>query len=419
MVNSEILIAELRCGEQILLQQQPDNAPLDPGHWRLPSLPRTGSGAAAISTPPHPAFCGLSVDLADAIHRLLDTLGLPAGHLLSCVDAGLHQPPPWHPEQRPHRHVRLEMKQAPPAAGSWKPLDQWMADYRDGLLLNPLSLALLQDMPRAWHEWRHEEPVYGLRILPVRSHTLPPATHTNAFLLGDDPKILIDPSPADAIAYDALLCALSEEPAEAIFLTHHHPDHHQQAVRLARTLGLPVWASADTLERIPARFGPDYFAGIQTRTIGDGEVLTRCLGLRVIAHAVPGHDAGQLAPALEDGRWMIVGDLIQGIGTVVISAPEGDMREYFRSLQAVIDRDPAVIVPSHGQAMGGTFRIRQTLLHRQIREQQILELQREGRGIEDMLKVIYKDIDARLWPLARRNIESHLQKLREDGQVPA
>ena len=33
---------------------------------------------------------------------------------------------------------------------------------------------------------------------------------------------------------------------------------------------------------------------------------------------------------------MIVSDLIQTVGTVVIGAPEGDMKKYFESLEKVI-----------------------------------------------------------------------------------
>ena len=72
-----------------------------------------------------------------------------------------------------------------------------------------------------------------------------------------------------------------------------------------------------------------------------------------------------LMPA--DRAWCLVGDLIQGVGTVVIHKPEGNMRRYFDSLQRMIDLDPEVIVPSHGLAMGTTFRLRETLRHRRQR----------------------------------------------------
>ena len=135
------------------------------------------------------------------------------------------------------------------------------------------------------------------------------------------------------------------------------------------------------------------------------------------AYAVPGHDAGQMALMPDNKTWMIVGDLIQGIGTVVIAQPEGDMGAYFNTLQWVIDQDPKVILPSHGQAMGSTFRIAETLRHRQMREQQVLALHQGGTPPQGMVELIYAGVDKRLWGLARMNIDCHLQKLADEGRL--
>ena len=67
----------------------------------------------------------------------------------------------------------------------------------------------------------------GVRILMIPSHTLPPAERTNAFRLGDpgSPQILVDPSPKSEEIYQVLLQQMKEENLDALFLTHHHPDH--------------------------------------------------------------------------------------------------------------------------------------------------------------------------------------------------
>src|SRR3546814_10346747 len=83
--------------------------------------------------------------------------------------------------------------------------------------------------------------------------------------------------------------------------------------------------------------------------------------------------------------WGIVGDLIQGIGTVVIAKPEGDMRKYFATLERLIALNPRVIIPSHGMALGTVYRLEETLKHRRQREQQVLSLWREGKDLETML----------------------------------
>jgi glyoxylase-like metal-dependent hydrolase (beta-lactamase superfamily II) len=119
----------------------------------------------------------------------------------------------------------------------------------------------------------------------------------------------------------------------------------------------------------------------------------------------------------DNHAWCLVGDLIQGIGTVVIAAPEGDMAKYFATLERVIALNPRVIYPSHGGALGGTHYLEQTLRHRRAREAQIKSLIDSGLSVEQTLAEVYTGLDPRLLPLARMNIESHLVKLRAEGAI--
>ena len=96
------------------------------------------------------------------------------------------------------------------------------------------------------------------------------------------------------------------------------------------------------------------------------------------------------------------------------------MSAYFASLARVIALDPAVVIPSHGPAVGGTHRLRETLAHRQMREQQVLEMQAAGADVDSMLERIYGGSTPDfLMPLARVNIEAHLDKLRAEGRLAA
>ena len=261
------------------------------------------------------------------------------------------------------------------------------------------------------------EMLEGVRMLMVPSHTLPPAERTNAFRLGDpdSPQILVDSSPKSDETYLLMLEQMKQENLDALFLTHHHPDHHQFAPDLARDLQLPILLSQDSHSRIQQKFGEDYFRGVEIRMITDGEELTRWHGETVKVYAVPGHDAGQLALAPESLSWFIVGDLIQGIGTVVISEPEGDMTTYFQTLEKVIALQPFVIIPSHGIPMGGTYRIEATLQHRREREKQVLQLFHQDKTEDQMLQSIYQNIPQGLYPYALKNIRSHLRKLRQEN----
>lgn len=255
--------------------------------------------------------------------------------------------------------------------------------------------------------------------LPVRSYTLPPADRTNAMIVGG---YLVDPSPRDEAELERLINTLDQYdgkgfPVEGIFLTHHHPDHHQFANVLARRKGWPITLSEDSHQRINQKFSGSYFEGLEIRHASDGQTLTHWRGQDVRVYAVPGHDEGQLALAPEDLSWFLVGDLIQGVGTVVVSAPEGHMGRYFQSLKRVIELDPKVVIPSHGIAMGSTYRLRATLAHREEREREVLRLHQEGKSLMEILDTIYQGLDEILRPLATANINAHLQKLREEGQL--
>ena len=259
----------------------------------------------------------------------------------------------------------------------------------------------------------------GVKMLVVPSQTLPPAERTNAFRIGDagTPQILVDPSPKSEKIYHVLMKTLASEKLDAVFLTHHHPDHHQFSAHFARERELPVMLSEDCNRRIRKKFGADYFRGLEIRTLNEGDEITCWHGEKVRVHPVPGHDAGQLALAPESLAWFLVGDLIQGIGTVVISAPEGDMANYFRTLDRVISLQPKVIIPSHGVPMKGTYRLEATLKHRRERESQVLELFRTGKKETEILKILYHDVDVRLHPYALKNIQSHLTKLRQEKRL--
>jgi len=315
----------------------------------------------------------------------------------------------------------------------WASPAEWIARYQTGtLLLAPPTrdtLAALAHDPQLTEitqlnhdgpadECRLIEPLAGFRMIPVRSNTLPPATHTNAFLIGDSYKVLVDPSPADRDELARLLKLIDRVGCDEILLTHHHPDHRQFANEIAERYDIPL-ALSDTTRRYIQAEVPGYFGDLLLRTYVEGDVVTRWLGQPVRIVPVPGHDEGQLALMPDNKAWFIVGDLIQGIGTVVIAKPEGHMGRYFATLQKVIDLDPAVIIPSHGMAMGSTYRLQETLKHRQLREASVLQLHREGKTPDEMLPLLYKGVDQRLWPLARMNIDTHLDKLRDEGLLAA
>lgn len=255
------------------------------------------------------------------------------------------------------------------------------------------------------------------QIMPL-SHTLPPAIRTNAYLIGDGdaPRVLIDPSPRDDSEYLKFMNTLKLFGVDQIMLTHHHPDHHERSTVLARELQVPMLMSEYTYRRL-LHLDNLYFSGIEVRFLKEGDTITKWLGLNVQVWEVPGHDEGQLALSSEDLSWFIVGDLFQGVGTVVIGDEEGDMQKYFKTMERIIALNPKVVFPSHGIGLGGVSIIERTLEHRKTRENQVLIMYKEGLTIEQMLETIYADVSKDLWPYALKTIKKHLEKLRAEKQL--
>lgn len=262
------------------------------------------------------------------------------------------------------------------------------------------------------------ESLKGVRQIMPLSHTLPPATRTNAFLIGDEgsPRVLVDPSPKDDAEYEKFKNTLSLFGVDKILLTHHHPDHYERSNKLALELKVPVLLSSYTFDQI-LKVQPDYFNGIKTQFVKEGEKLTRWLNREVLIMEIPGHDEGQIALYPEDLSWFLAGDLFQGIGTVVIGGEEGNMQKYFNTLEKIISMSPKVVFPSHGIGLGGTSILEKTLEHRKLREKQILALHLEGLRPEEMLGKIYAEVNRDLWPYALENIHKHLQKLRAENTI--
>ena len=369
--------------------------------------------------------------------------GIKQGEVLSVSELAVALAPPFAPVRFRTWFYRVDLNERPNfkvdsgefAESFWKTSEELLETYKAGksLMVPPTRwvLAGLQKNPQATEfgdlsqDFSNNDLVPSLEMLEgipqlaVKSATLPPASTTNAFLLGDSdaPKLLVDPSPNSQDEYRRLLNTVQDKKLDAIFLTHHHPDHHQFSNQLARQLKLPIILSQDTQQRLTLKNGEDYFEQVELHNAVETEEVTRWHGSPVRVYEIPGHDAGHLGLAPDTLDWFIVGDLIQGIGTVVIPSPEGNMATYYSTLEKVIALNPEVIIPSHGIPMRSTHRLIETLKHRRARESQILKLSKAGKSKQEILENLYKGIDPRLQQLAMLNIDAHLVKLHKEEQL--
>lgn len=437
----------ITCGNEIFAIQRQHFLKAFPGYWAFPGGKVEVDDAAFCID--HPLTQGLDPKLfGAAVREGQEELGIDfreeikAGRIERVDYLGLAITPDFNPYRFATHFYRFHFKDKvkfvvdrnEAMVAEWMSCEELLSRYDKGQILAvPPVIKVIETLgqdPQTRHisdlnfnyDGTHYVPyiesLKSVRQIMPLSHTLPPANRTNAFLIGDGnhPRVLIDPSPKDQEELAKFKNTVAQFGADKIMLTHHHPDHYEFSADIAREWNLPMMMSAYTHERITRKV-PNYFTGIEIVFLKDGDVLTEWLGRKVVVYEVPGHDEGQLAIAPEDMSWFLAGDLFQGVGTVVIGDEEGDMVEYFSTLQKIITLNPKVLFPSHGIGLGGVGILETTLNHRRVRENQILVFHQEGLSVQEMLEKIYQDVDKRLWPYAQKNIQKHLEKLKSDGMI--
>ena len=281
----------------------------------------------------------------------------------------------------------------------------------------------------------HREPVRRIEFrpnyicFPVRTPTKPPATHTNCYLIYNSGELLIidpgspyeDEQQALAECVDDLITNGGLSVRE-IILTHFHPDHiggvnalREHLSKRAMPALPPVAAHRSTAESLGDSIKID-------RLIEDGEIIELEGEPKISLRAMhtPGHARGHLCFHEARTGTLISGDNIVGLGSVLIDPPEGNMRDYLKSLETMRALpNLSVIFGGHGPAIANPFeKLTEYILHRLDREQKILEAVVEGAVTpKEIVARVYTDVSAKAHPMAERAVIAHLEKLEADGQV--
>jgi glyoxylase-like metal-dependent hydrolase (beta-lactamase superfamily II)/8-oxo-dGTP pyrophosphatase MutT (NUDIX family) len=235
---------------------------------------------------------------------------------------------------------------------------------------------------------------------------------TNSYLVGAGDLAVIDPGPAVESHIEAIL-ENTKGRLRWILCTHTHLDHSPAAAALKAATG------AQLLGRPPApgqdeTFKPDLVVENGQRINLDGATLR--------AIHTPGHASNHLCYLLEETRMLFTGDHVMQGSTVVINPPDGDMRAYLASLEALLAEDLAIIAPGHGYLVGAPHKeIRRLIAHRLARESKLKSvLQKLGAAsLEQILPLVYDDVPERMHRWAARSLTAHLEKLLADGAVRA
>ena len=270
------------------------------------------------------------------------------------------------------------------------------------------------------------ESVPGIRTVPLRTPTLPPATHTNCYFVGTERVLIVDPATYEEGERAHLLLEIERYQRShgrrpwMVLLTHHHGDHVGSANFLRETLGIPVAAHPRTAALLEGQIAIDVLVEAGDRLeLGSAEQPFPVEALHTPGHA-PGHLV--LADRRPGSGAMIVGDMIASIGTIIIDPPEGDMGEYLRQLQRLKAESPRILFPAHGlPVVEAVAKLDQYVAHRLLREAKVVGALEHHRGRpqtpEGLLPLAYDDVPEAIYPLAARSCLAHLLKLLEEGRV--
>ncbi|AHB66673.1 metallo-beta-lactamase [Haloarcula hispanica N601] len=237
--------------------------------------------------------------------------------------------------------------------------------------------------------------------------TRAPTGSTAAYVCGDEAALLVDPPDAG----DALDSLLSDRSLAHIALTHHHPDHAGAVAHYARETGATVWARRGRASAFEAATGitPD-------RLFSGGTTIPTDAG-PVTVIDTPGHAPEHVAFAT-DGA-VVSGDLAVAEGSVVVGAPEGDVRAYLASLRRLHARNPDVLLPGHGPRIETPRETCARLInHRLARERRVRDAVHDGAAtLDEILEAAYEKDLTGVRDLARGTVLTHLEKLAAEGAI--
>ncbi len=242
----------------------------------------------------------------------------------------------------------------------------------------------------------------GYDIMGVRADNPGPftLTGTNSWIVGTDPAWLVDPGPALERHVQALIREIEGRGGLAgIALTHDHADHAQatSAIRSHFPGALLVAARGDVDVRPEegSKVGP--FEAVRT----------------------PGHAPDHFA--FVTGVVALTGDAVLGQGSVFISPDPGALSAYLVGLGRLRARELELLCPGHGPPVSDAAgKLDQYVAHRLERERRLVAALHAGkRGVNELLDAAWDDAPAELRPAAAVTLAAHLDKLEQEGRLPA
>jgi len=280
-----------------------------------------------------------------------------------------------------------------------------------------LAERIAQGPARATTPVRRVELQWGVVLHAMPTKPLPPAQHTNAYLIGETELALVDPGSGEPEALRDLFALTDHLASEGrrvtmVVVTHHHPDHTGGVRACRERFGAKVVGHRELAAHLPLDV-----------VVKEGDWLPLTPGLNDWTLQVletPGHTRDSISLWHPRRRALFCGDLLPGgAGSVVIAPSDGDMTAYLASLERCASLEPQVLWPAHGSPSGAAVRrIRALVRHRLEREGKVVaSLGEQPRPLGELLPVVYADTAQDLWGWAEMSLLAHLEKLEREHRA--
>lgn len=255
----------------------------------------------------------------------------------------------------------------------------------------------------------------GVFRLELPSHTLPPFSHTNSYLIAEGGvAMLIDPGFHESESLNQVKAMLEQTQShflKGILLTHTHSDHCEGLALMQETFSdAAIYVHPNEYARVEEHKNVQALNHERTLMIGDKALK---------AIFTPGHSPGHLSFYLDEIGIAFVGDMVAGQGSTWIGLPEGSIADYIKSIDTLRSLKLKQLAPGHGEVIKEPYnKLNEVRQHRIDRLEQVRTALDEGQlKLPDIRKKVYPDLHPNLTELADRSLLALIKKLMNDMQV--
>lgn len=247
-----------------------------------------------------------------------------------------------------------------------------------------------------------------VRRVVAPNASLPDEPGTNAYLVGIDEVVVVDPGPNAADHLDTVARAAMVERLTAIVLTDVTPEHAAGAERLADMADIPILAA----DRRNAATRVD-------RVLADGDTIDGT-EFRLVVVPTPGLRPGQISLWLEEERLVFTGDtVLEGTHPVLSPKSGADLGAYLESLDRLARLRPRKFAPGSGYVIDDPLGwLDECRAHWASVEGSVVAALADGPAkIADLVNALHPDLNDEERAAAADVVHAVLLKLKADGRV--